>query len=654
VAETPLQAFDAAELVLVDYEQLPAVTTPEAALAADAPLLFPDVGTNVVLEGGTDTDKDVLAGAEVVVEQEMVNQRIAPVPLETNNALAIPRPDGGVDVWLGSQSAHLARNSLSRALGIDREMLHVRTPDMGGGFGAKINVYREQALVVALALTLGRPVRWLEGRGEGMLGMSHGRAQLQRMAIGALGDGTITGVRWRVLQDAGAYPLEGCGMGGLTQRMAAGPYRIPGVDFRWQGVVTNTTPTDAYRGAGRPEAAMALERMIDLLAAELNMDPVEIRRRNFIPPEDFPHVTATGERYDTGDYQAALELALTKAGYHELRAEQTRRRASNDRYQLGIGLASYVEVTAPGGRKDWGRTEVTPDEVVIYSGALSHGHGHETTFGQLASQRLGVDLERIRLVQGDTDHIASGGGTMGSRSMQMAGTAVTRASEAVVEKARRIVARHREAALEDVVRFDGGRVGVAGVPDSAMTLFDIARLVAEDPSALPPDEESGLAAEDRWVQEEATVPFGTHVSVVEIDTDTGDVRVLGHVACDDCGTIFNPMIVDGQVQGGVAQGIGQALWEHFRYDIDGNPLTPNLTTYMLPTAVTLPFIDIGHTETPTDQNPLGAKGIGEAATIGSTPAVANAVHDALRPFGVTHIDMPLTPGKVWEAINRRR
>lgn len=653
VAESRQEAFDAAQMVWVDYQQLPAVTTPEAAREDDAPLLFPEVGTNVVAEGGTGTG-DALAAAEVVVEAVIDNQRIAPIPLEPNNALAIPRPDGGLDIWLGSQSAHLARNSISRALGMDREMLHVKTPDMGGGFGAKINVYREQALVAALALTLDRPVRWQEGRAEGMLGMSHGRAQIQDMVIGARRDGTITGLRWRVLQDAGAYPLEGCTMGDLTQRMAAGAYRIPALDFRWQSVVTNTTPTDAYRGAGRPEAALAIERMIDLLAAELDMDPAEIRRRNFIPSDAFPYVTPTGERYDTGDYAAALDLALSLVDYEGVRAEQARRREHHDRFQIGIGLSSYVEVTAPGGRKDWGRAEITPDEAVIYSGALSHGHGHETTFAQLAADRLEIPFERIRFVQGDTDYVVTGGGTMGSRSMQMAGTAVMRASEAVIEKARRIVAHHREAAVEDVIRMDGGRIGVAGVPDSAMTLFEVARLIAEDPTALPPEEEPGLSAEDRWVQDEATVPFGTHVSVVEVDTESGDVRVIAHVACDDCGTILNPMIVDGQVHGGVAQGIGQALWEQFRYDAEGNPLTANLTTYLLPTAVTVPFIAVGHTQTPTEQNPLGAKGIGEAATIGSTPAAVNAVHDALRPLGVTHIDMPLTPARIWQALRSGR
>lgn len=653
VAESEREAVDAAEAVWVDYEVLPAVASLDAALAEEAELLYPELGSNVVAEGGFGPDEDVLADAEVVVTAEMHNQRVAPVPLETSNALAIPRPDGGAEVWLGSQAIHYTRNTISRALGIDRELLHVRTPDMGGGFGAKINCYREQVVVVALALELGRPVRWHEGRAEGMLSMSHGRDQRQYLELGARRDGTIVGMRWTVTQDAGAYPLDGAIMAELTARMASGAYRIPALEFRWRGVVTNTTPVDNYRGAGRPEAAAAIERMMDLLAAELDMDPAEVRRRNFVLPDEFPYVATTGERYDTGDYAAALALALETAGYEELRAEQAERRRRGDRRQLGIGISSYVEVTAPGGRKDWGRAEVTPDGVVIYSGALSHGQGHETVFAQIASDILGVPFERIRFVQGDTDYVVRGGGTMGSRSLQMAGSAVTRAAEAAFEKARRIYAHNKEAALDDVVRFDDGRIGIAGVPDSAMSILEIAALAA-DPANLPPGEEPGIVVDEIYEQAEATVPFGTHISVVEVDIETGEVEILRHVACDDCGRILNRMVVDGQVHGGVAQGVGQALFEHFRYDADGNPLTGNLTTYLLPTATTLPAFEVVHTETPTDQNPLGVKGIGEAGTIGSTPAVVNAVHDALRPFGVRHLDMPLTPARIWEALRAAR
>lgn len=652
VAETPAQASDAAEAVWPDYDLLEAAANPLEALRPGAPLLFPDIGTNVVLSGGLETAGDVMADAEVVVEVELVNQRLAAIPLETNNALASPRPDGGVDVWLGSQGVLGARRTIAKVLGLDRALVHVKVPDMGGGFGAKINAYPEQVLVVALSIRLGRPVRWQESRVENMVSMSQGRAQHQTVEMGARRDGTITALRWNVTQDAGAYPLYGSYLPHFTQRMAAGPYRIPVIDFQWQSVATNTTPIDAYRGAGRPEAALTIERLVDLLAGELDMDPADVRRLNFHGPDEFPLVTATGERYDSGNYASALDLALKTAGYADLRAEQKDRLDRNDRWLLGIGLSSYVEVTAPGGRKDWGRVEVTEEEVVVYSGASSHGHGHETTFTQIASRRLGVPADRIRFVQGDTDVIPRGGGTMGSRSMQMAGSAVFRSSEAVVEKARRLVAHLSEAAIEDVVQFDDGTVGVAGVPDSGKTLFEVATLAA-DSSRMPSDEEPGLAAEDNWAQEEATVPFGSHVSIVEVDRETGDVRVLRHIACDDCGTIFSPMIVDGQVHGGVAQGIGQALWEGVRYDADANPVTTNLTTYLVPNARVLPSFEIDHTQTPTDQNPLGAKGIGESGTIGSGPAVVNAVHDALRPYGVRHIDMPLTPARIWQALQRR-
>lgn len=650
VAKTEAEAVDAAGMVWPDYEQLPAVATVEAARAEGAPLLFPELGSNVVLSGGLGTDGDVMADAEVVVAVELENQRLAAVPMETNNALASPRPDGVVDVWLGSQSVHGSRREIAQALDIDRNLLNVMVPDMGGGFGAKISAYPEQVLVTALAMMLGCPVRWHERRSENMLSMSHGRAQSQVVEIGAKRDGTVTALRWRVTQDAGAYPLFGAHLAAFTQRMAAGAYRIPAIDFRWEAVLTNTTPIDAYRGAGRPEAALTIERLMDLLAAELEMDPADLRRRNFIAPEDFPFITPTGERYDTGEYGAALDLALKTVGYDELRAEQRRRRSSTDRHQIGIGISCYVEVTAPGGRKDWGRVEVVDDEVVVYSGASAHGQGHETTFSQIAAIRLGVPIEKVRFVQGDTTQIVSGGGTMGSRSMQMAGSAVLRSADTVFEKARRIVAHNTEAALEDIVRFDDGRIGVAGLPDSGLTIFQIA-VLAMDPANLAEGDEPGLGAEDRWVQAEATVPFGTHISVVEVDIETGDVGVLRHVACDDCGTIFNRMIVDGQVHGGVAQGIGQALWERVRYDADANPLSTNLTTYLIPTATGIPTVEVDHTETTTDQNPLGAKGIGEAGTIGSTPAVVNAVHDALRPYGVRHLDMPLTPDKIWQALS---
>jgi carbon-monoxide dehydrogenase large subunit len=433
--------------------------------------------------------------------------------------------------------------------------------------------------------------------------------------------------------------------------MAVGPYAIPKVEFLWRSVLTNTTPVHAYRGAGRPEATMALERAIDQLADELDLDPAEVRRRNFIPPDSFPHVTAVGERYDSGDYETALDLALQVSGYGEARAEQALRREAGHRVQLGIGVSSYVEITAGAGREDWGAVEVEPDgSATIYSAALSQGHGHETTFPQIVSELLKIPRDRIRFVQGDTDLVPSGGGTMASRSLQIAGSSVLAAGQKALHKARTVFAFHNEAPFDDVVQFEDGRIGVIGSPSTAMTLGEIAK-VAADPSNLSDDMEPGLRGEGVWEQEEATFPFGTHVSIVEVDTETGDVKVLRHIACDDAGLILNRLVVDGQVHGGVAQGIGQALFEEFRYD-DGNPLTSNLTTYLIPSAGSLPTFTIDHTETETPENPLGAKGIGEAGTIGSTPAVVNAVIDALSTYGIHHLDMPLTAGKVWEAIRK--
>ncbi len=652
VAESPVVAADAAGEVWVDVDPLPAVPTVEAALADGAPLLFPELGTNVVLTGGRGSDHDVLADADVVVRGEFVNQRVAPVPMEPNSAAAVPVGDR-LEVWVGSQNVFIHQVVLSKTLGLDRDRLRVVVPDMGGGFGAKVQPYPEQILTAALALRLGRPVRWQETRTENLVGMTHGRDQLQVVELGARRDGTVVGIRARLTQNSGAYTHFGAFLAFFTELMASGPYLIEGIDVTWRAVVTNTTPIHAYRGAGRPEATAMLERAMDLLAAELDLDPAEVRRRNFIPPDRFPYTTPTGARYDTGDYAAALDRVLALAGYGELRAEQARRRERGDRVQLGIGLSSYVEITAPAERNEWSSAEVHPDgSVTVTVGTSSHGQGHETAFAQITSELLKVPMERITVVQGDSDLVARGGGTMGSRSLQLGGAAVAEASEEVVEKARRIVAHLREAALDDVVLFDDGRIGVAGVPDTALSWGEIAALAA-DPANLPDGVEPGLTAASTIEQAEATFPFGTHLSVVEVDTVTGDVRLVGHTSVDDCGTILNRVLVDGQIHGGVAQGVGQALYEQVRFDEDANPLTANLTTYLVPTATTLPSFRVDHTVTPSDENPLGVKGVGEAGTIGATPAVQNAVIDAVAHLGIRHLDMPITPARIWEALTRR-
>ena len=652
VAESERSAVDAAALVWAEIEPLPAVATPEDGADPDSPLLFPELGTNVIYDRG-DSDDSVLADAEVVIETRVANQRVAAIPLETSGALAVPRDDGGLDFWLGSQSAHAHRRALSTVLRLDPSLIHVKVPDVGGGFGAKIALYPEQALSGAIALDLGRPVRWQETRSENMVAMSHGRAQTTEVFLGATREGLITGISLRVIQDAGAYPLFGAYLPVFSRRMAVGPYLIPKVEFLWRSVLTNTTPVDAYRGAGRPEATMALERAIDQLSRELDLDPAEVRRRNFIAADAFPYVTTLGERYDSGDYEAALDLALQAGHYQDAREEQDQRRRRNDRFQLGIGIGSYVEITAAGGREDWGAVEINLDgTATLYSAGVSHGHSHETTFAQIVSTVLKLPIDKIRFVQGDTDTIAHSGGTMASRSLQIAGSAILGAGERALHKARAVFAYHAEVGMDDVVQFDDGRIGVVGVPTSAVTLGQIAAIASES-SNLADDMEPGLRGEEMFDQEEATFPFGTHLSIVEVDTETGAVSVLKHIACDDAGTILNRMVVDGQVHGGVGQGVGQALFEQFQYD-EAYPTTGNLTSYLIPTASSLPSFDVDHIETPTPENPLGAKGIGEAGTIGSTPAIVNAVVDALGPWGIDHLDMPLTAAKIWSAIQPTR
>ncbi len=649
VAETERQGVDAAGMVFADIDPLPVVTSVRAALAPDAPVLHPEAGSNVALSHAAEPVPGLFDGADRVIRTTIENQRVAAVPLETNSALAIPHDDR-LEIRVGSQNIFGHRIVISKGLGIDRDTLHAIVPDMGGGFGAKFYSYPEQIIAGAVALQLGVPVRWHESRRDNMVGMTQGRAQEIDVEMGVRSDGTVVGLRIDVIQDVGAYPLFGAYLPTWTVLMASGPYAIPQIEAGFTSIVTNTTPVHAYRGAGRPEATHLLERTLDIVAAELGLDPAEVRRRNFISPDQFPYATPTGAEYDTGDYERALDMALDAVGYADLRHEQAARRNSGDARQLGIGISSYVEITAPeGSPQEWAEVEIDDEGgATIRVGTSGHGQGHETAFAQLVSGLTNIPMERIAFVQGDTDKVARGAGTGGSRSLQLGGSAVYRATEQVVAKARRIVADRLEAAEEDIVVTEDGRLGVAGVPDSGMSWGEVAAIAAE-PDALS-EEEPGLAATLVFEQGYATFPFGTHVSVVEVDTVTGDVKLVRHVAVDDCGTVLNPLLVAGQVHGGFAQGAGQALWEHVRYDEDGNPLSGNLTSYLIPTAGSLPFVERHVMETATPYNPLGAKGIGEAATIGSTPAIHNAVIDALAPFGVRHIDMPLTAARVWEAI----
>src|SRR5919198_130322 len=647
VATTRAEAVDAAEAVLVDYDPLPVAIDPVEALGLGAPLLFPDAGTNLALEEHRLQDDSALADAEVMVAARFVNQRLAPLPLEPNAILA--SPDGeGLKVWLPHQAPHLFRDELGEHLGLDPDRIHVIVPAVGGAFGSKAFLYPEQLCVAALALRLRRPVRFVETRSENMMAMYHGRAQVQDLELGARRDGTITGLRAVVYADMGAYP-RGTYLPDLTRQMCSGVYRIPRIDFMARSVVTNTTPIEQYRGAGRPEAATMLERAMDMLALRVRMNPVEVRRRNLLTADDFPYASATGESYDGGDYHRALDEALRLSGYDELRKEQRERRARDDPVQIGIGVATYAEITAWG--SEFGSVEIRPDGgATIHTGTSPQGQGHATAFGQLASGELGIPPEGIDVVQSDTRLVPRGEGTMGSRSLQLGGSAIHLAAQEVLGKARRIAAHLLEVSPDDVVVSEGGGLGIAGAPEKTISWSEVATAAA-DPERIPSGMEPGLSAQvDFDMKGRHTFPFGTHVSVVEVDTETGRVTPLRHVTVDDSGRILNPLLAEGQVHGGVAQGTAQALYEEVLFDEDGIPLTSSLLSYQMPSAPDLPDIEANRTETPTDLNPLGAKGIGESGTIGSTPAVQNAVVDALSHLGVRHIDLPLTPERVWRAI----
>ncbi|MBO0729501.1 MAG: xanthine dehydrogenase family protein [Acidimicrobiaceae bacterium] len=644
VAETAAQAADAAEAVVVDYDPLPAVVDPEDALVEGAPLQFEDLGTNLVA-GLAGDGPDPLEGAATVVRGRIVNQRIAVVPLEGNAIVADPTAEGyDLTVHVSTQMPHGFHRIASRLLGIDPPALRVIAPHVGGGFGSKAGPGAEHLVTMAAARRLGRPLRWVETRSENFVAMPHGRGQVQWVEMGFDGDGRITGMHCRVLGDAGAYAGFGGALAmGPTKMMSQGVYRIPRLRCDVAVAVTNTTPMGAFRGAGRPEAAEFLERIMDLAASRLGLDPAELRRRNLIGPDEFPYTTQVGTNYDSGDYQKSLDQALRLADYEALREEQARRRTGGDRWQLGIGVSTYVEVTAGGMPDEFGAVEVHPNgRATVRAGTSAHGQGHGTAFAMLVSDRLGIPMENIDYVQSDTASVPRGSGTGGSRSLQIGGNAVRAAADLVWDKARRLAADHLEAAPEDIVVHDDGRVGVSGVPASARSWSELAAAAQEggDP----------LAAETDFHQEGATFPFGAHVSVVEVDRETGQVLPLRHVAVDDCGRILNPLLVAGQQHGGIAQGMAQALWEEVRFDEDGNPLTANLADYGMPSSAEVPSFDAANTETPTPRNPLGAKGIGESGTIGSTPSVHNAVIDALSPYGVRHIDIPCTPQKIWQAL----
>lgn len=652
VAETKAQAADAADAVVVDYEPLPVVVAMRDALAPDAALLFPEHGSNVCFATNIGDDVDPLEGADEVAEVTMVSQRLAGVPMENNSCVAVPgEPSGGLTLWVSHQAPHAAHGALAPALGLEPESLRVVCPWVGGGFGPKAAVYVEYIVAAAAALQLGRPVKWTETRSEDMVSLVHGRDYEMSAKLGVKRDGTIVGLQAEVLASAGAYPAIGAILPMLTQMMSPGVYDIPKVRFNGTTVMTNNTTIGAYRGAGRPEATQLIERVVDVAARKLGMDPAEFRRKNYLAPERFPLTTTTGAGYDSGEYAKALDAVLAASGYAELRAEQARRRQANERRQLGIGVSSYVEVTAPVGlHMEYGAVEINDDGTAsLFVGTSVHGQGHHTAFAMLASEVLGIPMESITLVNSDTASVPRGSGTMGSRSLQTAGSAVYVASNEVLDQAKRLAGHLLEADPGDIVIGDGG-LQVAGVPARAMSWIELAS-AAKDPARLPEGMEPGpLRHELDFDGTGSTFPFGSHVSVVEVDTETGHVKLARHVAVDDCGRILNPLLVAGQQHGGIAQGAAQALFEWVQYDEDGNPLTSTLVDYAIPSAAELPSFEVSNTQTDSPLNPLGAKGIGESGTIGSTPAVQNAVVDAVSHLGVWHVDMPCTPERVWRAI----
>ncbi len=665
LAESRALAKDAAELVEVEYEPLPAVTDVGAALAEGAPLVHDELGTNRCYTWtlATGEVEKAFADAAVTVEERYFQNRLIPNAMEPRGVLAQPAPaQGEYTLWSATQIPHILRVLLSMTLGIPEAKLRVIAPDVGGGFGSKLNVYAEEQLALALARKLGRPVKWVEERSEGYLATIHGRDVLQQIELAATAEGRITAVRTRLTAAMGAYlQLVTPGIPLLGAWLYGGCYGLEAYDFECTGVFTNTTPTDAYRGAGRPEATYAIERAVDALARKLGKDPAELRRLNFIT--EFPATIASGLTIDSGDYHACLDRALELAGYEALRREQAERRMRSAGKQLGVGLSTYVEMCglAPSrilaalryGAGGWDAATIRclpTGAVQVLTGTSPHGQGHATTWSQIVADRLGVEVADVEVLHGDTSVVPLGMDTYGSRSLAVGGVALYYAADKVLAKARAIVAHQLEAAEDDLV-WEDGRFQVKGSPERGMTVKEAA-LAAWTAHNLPDGMEPGLEGAYVYDPPNFSWPSGAHVAVVEVDTETGDTRLVRYVAVDDLGAVINPAIVDGQVHGGVAQGVAQALFEEAVYDEDGSLLTGSMLSYLVPSAAELPSFEVDRTETPSPTNPLGVKGVGETGAIASPAAVMNAVVDALAPFGVTELEMPATPERVWRALER--
>lgn len=690
VATEAYVARDAVDLVMVDYEDLPVVVDVEAAAKGGA-VIHDQFGDNVAykLTAGEGDIESALKAADRVVKQRVIHQRLAPIAMEPRGVLARYFPgEGELTIWSSTQIPHLLRTQLALMIGIAENKLRVITPEVGGGFGSKLNVYGEEALLGWISMQLAKPVKWIETRRENIQATIHGRGQVGYIEIGCKNDGTITGLRYNVFADLGAYhQLLTPAIPTLTGLMLSGAYKIPAIQINITACFTNKMATDAYRGAGRPEATYIVERGMDLVAAELGMDPAEVRRKNFPAASEFPFHTATGLDYDSGDYAAALDKAQELASYSKLREEQ--KRAREQGRLIGIGISTYVEICAlgpsqamPAGGWESATVRIEPTgKVTVLTGASPHGQGQETSFAQIAADELGVDLNDVTVIHGDTGVVQYGIGTFGSRATAVGGTAVLVAIQKLKEKASKIAA-HLLQADASRITFEGGHYSLesakaatagevsepvlpvgqapaAALPEpqvngkSAVTIQDVA-LAAYLAKELPPDTEPGLSATYFFEPKNFTFPFGTHICVVEVDRETGDVKFLRYIAVDDCGKVINPMLVDGQIHGGIVQSIGQALFEEVVYDEQGQLVTGTLMDYAVPRATHVPRFELERTETPSPVNPLGVKGVGEAGTIGATPAIVGAVVDALAPFGVKHLDMPVKPETIWKIVNKQQ
>ena len=659
VATDPYIARDAIEAIDVDYDPLPVVADAEAAVKPGSPLTHPDLGSNVAythtVAGGSSID-EAFRSADRVIRHRLVHQRLTPMPIEPRGVVASFQPgEGTLTIWTSTQIPHLLRTLLPAMIGVPENKLRIVAPEVGGGFGAKLNVYAEEALVAHLAMRLRRPVKWIESRRDNAAATIHGRDQIGEYELAVRNDGTILGIRTRTIADLGSYlQLLTPAIPTLTGLVLTGCYRIPAVKMEIVGVYTHKMATDAYRGAGRPEATYLIERLMDVVANELGVDRLEIRLKHFPQPAEFPFATSCGLTYDSGNYQGALAKAKQLANWDQLVKDRDAARAAGK--LSGIGVSTYVEICAmgpskamPAGGWEWGsvRMEIS-GKVTVVTGVSPHGQGQETTFAQIVADRIGVPIEDVVVLHGDTNVAPYGRDTYGSRGTAVGGSAIVMSIDKIVAKAKTLAA-HLFETTSDHVTFENGVFTSPGVTNREIGWTELAgeAYVAKN---LPAGLEPGLEASSFFEPQNFTFPFGTHIVAVDVDRDTGRVKITKYVAVDDCGPQINPLIVEGQLQGGIAHSIGQVLFEKTVYDENGQLLTGEFMDYALPRATDIPEYVFGHTVTPSPVNPLGIKGVGEAGTIGATPAIANAVIDALAPLGVTHLDLPMTPERVWQAM----